>query len=627
MEAPLTERQQTENRAESWASPRPAPVPRPTAARAPARSAKRARARGPGLQARIILLMVVSLVVLALISSFATAAALQGLMLGGARAKGEAIAAGLATSARSLMSAGDESAVRDLVGEFDRIEGVAYAMVYDQSGKPVASSYAGQLPAALAAPATGPAGKWQAIMAPLPGSSRQARVLDLAQPIAGGAGTVRVGMNEDSILATVERVNINLLVVQGLVALIAILFAVLFSARLVRPIRSLVKVARAVGGGDLSRTVRVTSSDEVGLLTRTFNEAIRRLRGLVVTEAERDEERARREALQENIRSFLKVTREISQGDLRRRGKVTEDVLGSVVDSINAMMDEIALTLRGVQVAADTVHAGAEEVIDSNEDIGSRVRAQLESARQVSESVAQVTTSMRGVSENAEASAGAAHRTLEAARTGQRAVGETLESMQRIRSEVLGISRRIKSLGDRSLEISEIVDTIGGISSQTNLLALNAAIEASGAGEQGARFAVVADEVRKLAEESASSSKRIASLIKAVQSEILDAVGTMEAGTEEVETGFRLAQQAGERLEEIARISDSSAELAKRISDQTADQVASIEQVAASTVAITDLAHKADTTVGGGRQTAERLREVAQQLNQRLANFHLPEAT
>lgn len=624
MEVPLSDVQQPEPVAEirrfKPAQPRPAETPKSASPGA------RARVRGPGLQARIILLMVISLALLALITSFATSTALQNRMVTEAQSKGQAIAQGLATSARPALAAGDDGAVRRLVEQFAEIEGLAYLVVYDRAGRPVASSYRDALPATLASAPEGDAAS-RTLMVPRAGSGRQITALDSDLPVAGGVGTVRVGIDHDLILERVRQLNVNLLVIQALVALVAVLFAVLFSARLVRPIRTLVKVAQALGRGDLSHTVRVTSTDEVGLLARTFNQAIRQLRGLVVTETERDEERARREALQENIRGFLAVTREISQGDLRRRGRVTEDVLGSVVDSINLMIEEICATLHGVQESADTVRLGADEVLRSSEEIGSRVRSQLETARQVEDNVVEVTGSVRGVSERAEASSGAARQTLEAARTGQRAVGETLDSMQRIRTEVQGISRRIKSLGDRSLEISEIVDTIGGISSQTNLLALNAAIEASGAGEQGARFAVVADEVRKLAEESAASSKRIAGLIKAVQSEILDAVSAMEEGTQEVETGYRLAQQAGERLEEIAKISDSSAGLAKEISQRTTHQVEGIEQVAGSVRQISELATGADETVAGGRQTAERLREVARQLSERLSRFQLPGAT
>ena len=114
---------------------------------------------------------------------------------------------------------------------------------------------------------------------------------------------------------------------------------------------------------------------------------------------------------------------------------------------------------------------------------------------------------------------------------------DTLEGMQRIRSSVQATARKIKSLGDRSLEISEIINVINDITEQTNLLALNAAIEAARAGDAGRGFAVVADEVRKLAEHSRSATKDIAALIKAIQAETNEAVVVMEEGTKEVEVG------------------------------------------------------------------------------------------
>ena len=49
------------------------------------------------------------------------------------------------------------------------------------------------------------------------------------------------------------------------------------------------------------------------------------------------------------------------------------------------------------------------------------------------------------------------------------------------------------TLGERSKEFGQIVDTISGIAGQTNLLALNAAIEAARAGEQRRGFSVVAE--------------------------------------------------------------------------------------------------------------------------------------
>jgi twitching motility protein PilJ len=242
---------------------------------------------------------------------------------------------------------------------------------------------------------------------------------------------------------------------------------------------------------------------------------------------------------------------------------------------------------------------------------------------QATGNVDQLGTSVRRVAGTAEDSARAARQGLDAAQQGEQAVQRSLDSMQRIRNEVQGISKKIKNLGDRSLEISEIVNTIDEIAAQTNLLALNAAIEAAGAGEAGLRFAVVADEVRKLAERSAKATRDIAVLIKNFQSETQQAVIAMEEGTREVETGYRVTTQAGESLREIANVSKRSAGLAQDISVTTQEQVKGAEHVGVAVQAIAGVALQTEQGVLQTRKTVEDLVRLAEELTQTLSRFKL----
>ncbi|WP_239537040.1 methyl-accepting chemotaxis protein, partial [Serratia marcescens] len=89
-------------------------------------------------------------------------------------------------------------------------------------------------------------------------------------------------------------------------------------------------------------------------------------------------------------------------------------------------------------------------------------------------------------------------------------------------------SKRIKRLGESSQEIGEITELISDITEQTNVLALNAAIQAASAGEAGRGFSVVAEEVQRLAERSGDATRRIAALVKTIQTDTHDAVAAME---------------------------------------------------------------------------------------------------
>jgi twitching motility protein PilJ len=402
--------------------------------------------------------------------------------------------------------------------------------------------------------------------------------------------------------------------------LLAFALIVYITRQITRPLRELSAVSDSVGRGDLSQLANIESRDEIGNLAKSFNNAILQLRD---GNARQEAEIVRGQQLQTNIGEFLNVAMDIAQGDFTKRGQVSEDALGNVVDAINFMTEELSYVLKDVQNATNSVNQGATDMFSTADTIAQSAQQQASEAQKAREDVQGIRSTMRQVSDEMNLSAESATQALSASREGQQAVVQTLNGMQDIRREVQAVSKRVKNLGDRSLEISEIVETISRISEQTNLLAVNAAIESSGAGEAGLRFAVVADQVRKLAEDSAYAAERVSVLIKTVQDEVQEVITGVEAGTREVEEGYRVASQAGQRLEDISTIVERSAALAQRISKATQEQVSRVEQVGQVVEQMAEISQASQTTVSQGREAAERLRQLATQLSENLSRFRL----
>lgn len=580
-----------------------------------------------GLLPKIILFLAATLVPLAAVTWWISVQALTRNMTEEFSSKGSAIAKSLASSGVDLLLTRDASTVQAIVDQFGAISGVKYVMVYDPQKTLVAHTFSPLVPAGIVEKNVVPgeaAQQIREIAYPDPVTGAEQRIIDIGVPVlAGQLGTVRVGMDKSVITVAATQSGRYLLLVFGGVALLAVLAGVVFAHRITKPVALVVRVAERVGQGDLSKLVPVASRDEIGQLALTFNDTVVRLRALVQTETERDDERRKREELQKNITRFLDAATEIAQGDLTKRGEVTSDVLGSVVDAINVMVGELATIIAGLREAARQVSASAYEMMGAMDQTATGAQAQSREAVGVSGAMEGLTRSMRRVAEDAEASAKAAQLALDAAAKGEEAVRASLSGMQRIRGEVQGISKKIKSLADRSLEISEIVNTIEDIASQTNLLSLNASIEAAGAGEAGLRFAVVADEVRKLAERSSKAGKDIVVLIKGIQTETQQAVVAMEEGTKEVEAGYKVTVGAGDSLHQIGDISQKSAALAHDISRATQEQVRGVEDAAVAVQSIAGVAVQTEKAVVETRKTMDQLVRLAEELMASLSRFKL----
>ena len=353
-------------------------------------------------------------------------------------------------------------------------------------------------------------------------------------------------------------------------------FAIWISKKMSGPIEAAALGVREVADGNLTiQALRVDSEDEIGELSRDFNEMLQSLQ-VIVKEVTKTSE-------------MVAASSEELTASSQQSAEASQQVAGSINNVAEGSNRQAELVTGAVQLT-ETMQ-----------------KALAESGR-----------AMEHVS-------GLSAKTQQEANAGGQAIARVVSQMEEISKDVQVSSKMVKGLEAKSGEIEKIVQTIVGIAGQTNLLALNAAIEAARAGEQGRGFAVVADEVRKLAEQSAASAEEIAALLGGIRTETEKAVAGMDAGSASVERGRETVEEAGvrfrqilslvdslsgsvrqlveagnaverdagqvsTRVHEVLKVSDKIAEEAENVSAATEEQSASMEEIAAASRALANMA-------------------------------------
>ena len=324
---------------------------------------------------------------------------------------------------------------------------------------------------------------------------------------------------------------------------------------------------------------------------------------------------------QEAILRLLNEMGTLADGDLTVKASVTEDVTGAIADSINFTVEELRNVVVGINSSTEQVSKATAQTQAISDRLFEASQRQSREIQQASASVLQMAQSINEVSLSAAQSARVAQQSLAAAEKGAVAVQNQISGMNDIRGQIQETSKRIKRLGESSLEIGEIVELISDITEQTNVLALNAAIQAASAGEAGRGFTVVAEEVQRLAERSGEATKQIEAIVKTIQADTQDAVAAMDKSTQGVVDGAKLSDSAGQALQEIERISRELAELIQGISAQTQKQSSSVSDVTRGMQGILKITEE---TTEGTKQTnvsISQLAKLAQDLRASVAGF------
>jgi len=296
-----------------------------------------------------------------------------------------------------------------------------------------------------------------------------------------------VAQNNQNLLNAERNVQISIAVGAVLLVVVSVV-AIIIVTLAIAPLRSASKELNSIlvdmnaGNADLSKRIKNTSKDEVGVLVSGINNFLATLQDIII------KIKSESGHIYSSVENTVGIVNDSKEN----------------VSSVSAVMEELTASMETANSTLISLNDGAGNVNNAVEQVSTQVKDGTDHVADIKE-----------------------HATVIRENTVKKKES-TNEMVSSIKSGLESSIEESKNV----VQIQTLTEDILSIASQTNLLALNASIEAARAGEAGKGFAVVADEIRQLAEHS----RETANSIQEISNQVISAVEELAGNSNEMLT-------------------------------------------------------------------------------------------
>lgn len=360
-----------------------------------------------------------------------------------------------------------------------------------------------------------------------------------------------------------------------MVAMIIVVFGLLMMGGLgflvyrsiAQPIDKLSHTTQKISLGDTKARAQLEGNDELSRLGQAFDMM---LDERMVTQNKIDQEN---KGLNDSVFMLLEAVADLNERNLTVRAQVPDDATGPLADAINQLANNTTEILKKVRDVAVSVEIASLDVNRYALSVNELAKIEQEEGKETASQLGIILQRLDRIADAAQQADKIAAITSKSTLKAQKIVARTQGNMGNIRETVQQTGKQLKRLGERSQEITQVIDVINALSERTTILALNASMQAAAAGEAGQGFSMIAEEIQQLSESSREFTEQITEVVNNIQQDANITMETMEQTIEKVVDGSSLTEAAAQQMQANLQAINELISAVEKIATSSAEQV------------------------------------------------------